>query len=325
MGTIVLTGTAGFLGSSLLRNLENDPRFPNLIALDTKKPPFELKKTKFFRIDLTETLADSKLVELLKDQKVDTFIHMAFPVSPPHNLEWAHDLVSVGTMYVLNCCAALKVRKLIMASTTEVYGAHPSNPNFLPEDHRRRGGERSRFLRDKIDAEDQFFKYAKKHPGAIVTILRPCTVMGPNVRNYKTSFLQRPVLYTPMGYDPLFQFVHEEDVVRAFRLAIEKDCPGTYNIVGEGVMPISRVRKLAGKISVPVPSPVLYPVVQALWYAGILNAPSSRLNFLKYLSVADGERAKSIGFHPKYSSRDALLDFLGAERLKKVHLMEETK
>ncbi|MBI2083534.1 MAG: NAD-dependent epimerase/dehydratase family protein [Deltaproteobacteria bacterium] len=322
--TIVLTGTAGFYGSSLLRELEKDPRYPNIIAIDCRKPPFELKKTRFYRMSLTETLADSKLVDLLKNEEIDTFIHMAFPYSPPHNLEAVHDLVSVGTMYILNCCAALKVRKIIMSSTTEVYGAHPSNPNFLSEDYERRGGYKSRFLRDKIEAENQFLAFAKKHPETIVTILRPCTTLGPNVRNYKTTFLQRSVLMRVMGYDPLVQFVHEDDVMRAFKLILENDCPGVYNIVGEGVLPISRVLKIAGKLSLPIPSPLLYPFVQLMWYAGIFAAPSSRLDFLKYLSVADGERAKKIGFKPKYSSKDALLSFLGAQRVKNVRLLERT-
>ncbi|MBI2981180.1 MAG: NAD-dependent epimerase/dehydratase family protein [Deltaproteobacteria bacterium] len=322
--TIVLTGTAGFHGSTLLRALEDDPGYPNVIAIDNRKPPFELKKTRFYRMDLTATLTDSKLVDLLKNEGVDTFIHMAFPYSPPHNLEAAHELVSVGTMYVLNCCAALGVRKIVMSSTTEVYGAHPSNPNFLSENHERRGGYKSRFLKDKIEAENQFLAYAKKHPEAIVTLLRPCTTLGPHVKNYKTTFLQRAVLMRVLGYDPLFQFVHEEDVLRAFKLVIKNDCPGVFNIVGDGVLPLSRVLQLAGKFSIPVPSPLLYPFVQLMWYSGFFAAPSSRLDFLKYLSVADGEKARQIGFNPKYSSKNSLLSFLGAQRVKNVRLLERT-
>ncbi len=321
--TIALTGTAGFVGSSLLREIENDPQYENVIALDYRKPPFELRKTKFYRFDLTETLADSKLLEIFEKENVDTVVHTAFPVSPPHDLGWAHEIVSIGTMYLLDACAAKKVGKLIMASTTEVYGAHASNPNFLSEDHPTRGGFKSRFLRDKIDAENQFLRFTKKHPHTVVTLLRPCTILGPHVRNYKTNFLQRPILFTAMGYDPLFQFIHEEDVIRAFKMAIEKDYPGIFNIVGDGLLPLSKALHLAGKISVPVPAPVLYPVIQTLWYLNIISAPSSRLDFLKYLSVADGEKAKKImGFVPRYSTKEALLSFIGAQRLREAHLLE---
>lgn len=323
-GSIAITGTAGFIGSSILRELEKNPRYRHVIAIDTRKPPFEIRKAKFYRFDLTETLADSKLLEIFEKENVETVVHTAFPVSPPHDLSWAHELVSVGTMYLLDACAARKIRKLIMASTTEVYGAHPTNPNFLSEEHPLRGGFKSRFLRDKIEAETQVQKYARKHPETVVTLLRPCTILGPHIRNYKTTFLQRPIIFTVMGYDPLFQVVHEEDVIRAFLSAIEKDFPGVFNIVGEGVLPLSKALRLAGKIFIPVPAPLLYPIVQAMWYLDLFPAPASRLDFLKYLQVADGEKArKAMGFIPRYSTKEALLSFIGAQRLREAHLLAE--
>lgn len=322
---IALTGTAGFVGSSLLRELEKDPKYSRIIAIDYRKPPFETVKTKFYRMDLTETLADSKLLEIFEKENVQTVVHAAFPVSPPHDLSWAHELVSVGTMYVMDACAARKIKKLIIASTTEVYGAHATNPNFLSEDHPMRGGFKSRFLRDKIEVEIQAQKFAKKHPETVVTILRPCTTLGPNVRNYKTNFLQSPVIITVMGYDPLFQFVHEEDVIRAFKMAIDRDFPGVFNVVGDGVLPLSKVLKLAGKVTIPVPAPVLYPVVQLLWYGNVVPAPASRLDFLKYLSVADGGKAKKVmNFVPRHSTKETLLSFIGAQRLREVNLLEAT-
>lgn len=320
---VALTGTAGFLGSSLLRELEKDPSYKHIIALDNQKPPFEIRKAKFYRVDLTETLADAKLLEIFREEGVDTVVHMALPVSPPHDLAWAHELQSVGTMYLLDACAAARVRKLIMASSTEVYGASATNPNFLSEDHPLRGGFKSRFLSDKIEAEGQVLHYARKHPEAVVTILRPCTILGPNIRNYKTNWLQRPAILTVMGYDPLFQVVHEEDAVQAFRLALEKEVAGIFNIVGEGVIPLSNVLKLAGKLAIPVPGPILYPLTQLMWYLNLFPAPSSRLDFLKYLSVADGERARKIlGFRPRFNTVQALQSFIGAQRLREAHLLE---
>ena len=58
--TIALTGTAGFVGSSLLRELENDPRYKRIIAIDFRKPPFETKKTKFYRLAPKEAPAPSQ-------------------------------------------------------------------------------------------------------------------------------------------------------------------------------------------------------------------------------------------------------------------------
>jgi UDP-glucose 4-epimerase len=321
---IALTGTAGFIGSSLLRSLEGDAKYKKIIALDNRKPPLELKKTKFYRIDLTETLCDSKLAQIFEREQVDTVIHAAFPATPLHNIAYAHELQSVGTMYVLNACATIGVRKVILASTTDVYGAHPSNPNFVAENHPLRGGHRSRFIRDKVDAEKQALRFGKDHPDRTVTILRPCTILGPHIHNFKTTFLLRPAVFTVMGYDPLFQFVHEDDVLQAFKTVINEDHSGTFNIVGPGIMPLSKVLTLTGKIGIPVPSPVLYPLTQLMWYTDIFPAPSSHLDFLKYLCVADGEKAKKkLQFVPKYSTKQALTSFIGAQRVRDIHLSRE--
>jgi len=321
---IAIIGISGFLGSALLQALEKDPRYPRVIAIDRKLPSFTTKKAKIYRFDMAETLADSKIAEIFRKENVQQVVHTAFPTTPMHDEAEAHELQSVGTMYLLNASKAVGIKKLVVASTTDVYGAHATNPNYLSEKHPLRGGNKSRFIRDKIDAENQILKFDRRNPNTIVTILRPCTVLGPRTRTFKTTFLQRPAVFTVMGYDPLMQFVHEKDVLRALRKVIDEDHPGIFNIVGKGVLPLSQVLRLNGKIGIPVPSPLLYPIAQLLWYSDIFPAPASHLDFLKYLCVAEGTKAeKKMKFTPKFTSREALLSFIGSERLRKVHLLED--
>jgi len=303
---LALTGINGFLGHSLLERLESSRQFAKIIAIDYKKPKYKLKKAKFYRINLTETLADSKLADLFEKEQVDVVLHCALPVTPMHSESLAHELQSIGTMYLLNACAAQRVKKFVLASTTDVYGALATNPNYLSEKHPPRGGQKSRFIRDKIDAETQALRFAERHPETVVTILRPCTILGPKIRNFKTTFLQRSVVFTVMGFDPLMQFVHEEDVMRAFIEVLKADHPGIFNVVGEGVLPLSKVLHLTGKLGIPVPSPLLYPVAQLMWYTDIFPAPASHIDFLKYLCVADGQKARDeMAFEPDYSSKEA--------------------
>ncbi len=324
LGTIVITGTSGFKGARLLKTLDEDPRYKSIIAIDYKKPPVETKKAKFYKLDLTETLADVMLADILKKEQCDTLVHCAFPTTPPKNQAFAHELISIGTMYVFNACAEARVRKIIFASNTEVYGAFPSNPNFLEEDiHQPKAHTQSRFLADKIDAEKQALKYAKKYPDRIVTILRFGTMLGPTINSYKTRFFRRPIVTTMLGFDPLIQFLHEDDMLVAFMLALEKDCVGIFNIVGDGVLPLSRVIKILGKYNIKLPQIGFKTLVQLLWTLDLSPAPASHVNFLRYLCVADGAKAKKIlGFVPRFSTKEALLSFVGAERLREVNLIE---
>lgn len=309
---IAITGTAGFLGSTLLKALEKKGFVKNLIALDKQPPPFELKKARWISIDLTEAGVDQKLLRIFKKYRIETLVHAALLSKPRSDLEYVHELQSVGTMHLLGAAQATSIRKLILASTTDVYGAFPDNPNFLTEDHPPRGKELSPFLNDKVEVEEQFLSFRQKNPERVVTILRPATILGPTVNNFKTHFLQNPLIPTVMGFDPLVQFVHEKDVLRAFLGILKKDVSGIFNIAAKGVLPLSRAIRTLGKLEVPIPYFLLYPTAEILWYLNIGEVPGAHINFLKYLCVADGTKAwREMEFEPIYTSTEALLSFNG--------------
>jgi UDP-glucose 4-epimerase len=94
--------------------------------------------------------------------------------------------------------------------------------------------------------------------------------------------------------------------------------------VGEGVLPLSTVVKLSGRLDVPVPHPIARPMLNTLWVAHLVEAPSSFIDYLRFLCVADGEKARTeFGFVATYTTREALVDFASAQRLRDVHLLSE--
>jgi UDP-glucose 4-epimerase len=228
-------------------------------------------------------------------------------------------------MHVLVAARHAQVRKFVMWSQTLLYGADPTNPNFLSERHPLRASREEPFFRDKIEAEEEASRFAHRSQGSIVTILRMAPILGPTVQNYVTRYLSRKLVPTMMGFDPLLQFVHEIDAIAAFKLAVDRDLPGTYNIVGDGVLPLSTVIKLAGRIAVPIPHPIAESLCAMGWVAQIAEAPPAFLKYLRFLCVADGARGRErMGFRPAYTTREALLDFVSAQRLRDVKLLMET-
>jgi UDP-glucose 4-epimerase len=311
---VALSGASGFIGSGLIARLEGDARIRKIVALDIRLPSVPMAKTRYFRLDLTEPAADQELAEILGREEVDTLVHLAYLSNPTHNSTWAHELEALGTAYVLNACAARALRKLLVWSHTCVYGADPGNPNFLTEDHPLRGNPRSRFVRDKVDAEHQVARFAERHPETRVTVLRTCSIVGPRIQNYVTRYFSRRVVPTLLGFDPLMQFVHEDDVLDAFLLALFQDRPGAFNVVGQGVLPLSTALKLAGRVALPIPHVVAYPLVHALWTMQAVEAPAAFLDYLRYLWVADGTRAREVlGFVPRHTSREAFLSIFAGE------------
>lgn len=321
---VAVTGAASFLGSNLVGLLEEDPQITRIVAVDVAPPPTAAEKTRSYEVDFTRPTADARLAEVFAAEKVDTLVHLAFLASPSHASAWAHELESVGTMHVLYAARHARVRKVVMWSQTLLYGASPSNPNYLTERHPL-FAPRERFFVDKIEAEAEASRFAQRSPESVLTILRTAPILGPTVNNALTRYLSRRFVPTMMGFDPLMQFLHEVDAIAAFKLAVDRDVPGTFNIVGDGVLPLSTVVKLAGRMAVPIPHPIAESLANALWMAQLSEAPKSFLRYLRFVCVADGARAKrKLGFSPTHTSREAVLDFTNAQKLRDVRLLQET-
>jgi len=309
---VAVTGAAGFIGSETIKRLEEDRRYAKVLAVDIRKPGFPLDKTQFYKIDLTLPAADADLSAIFAREGVDTVVHAAFLSSPTHAVAWAHELEDIGTMHVLNACAEAGVHKLVASSTTMVYGAGAANPNFIREDAELATKRQSPFIVDKINAERQVARFARENPRVRVTVLRFAPTLGPTIHNYLTRFFARPVAPVLMGYDPLIQLVHEEDVIAACKLAVDEDHPGAFNIVGDGVLPYSTVLAMMGKLPLPVPHFLASSVARALWSLQVSDAPPAFLSFLRFLCVADGDKARRVmGFRPHHDIRSTIQDFLG--------------
>ncbi|MGK3962389.1 NAD-dependent epimerase/dehydratase family protein [Sorangium sp. So ce118] len=322
---VALTGAASFLGRNLIGILEEDPRIARVVAIDIKPPDTGGAKLRLHTVDLTAPASEERVAEVLAAEQVDTLVHLCFLSSPTPATAWAHELESVGTMHLLHGARQASLRKLILWSQTILYGAHPTNPNFLTEKHPLRADPEERFFADKMAAEREFNAFGARTKGTTVTILRTAPILGPTVQNYLTRFLARRLVMTMLGFDPLWQFIHEVDAIAAFKLAIDSDFPGTFNIVGDGVLPLSTIVRLAGRTPLPVLHSAAGPLVSALWAAHAAIAPPSFLRYLRYLCVADGEKAARVmGFRPVYTTREALLDFTSAQRLRDVRLLQET-
>jgi UDP-glucose 4-epimerase len=324
-GVVAVTGAAGFLGSNLIGLLEDDERIRRVVAIDVKAAPTGRAKTRSYEVDLTQPAAEARVAEILAAERVEAIAHCAFLATPTHATAWAHELESVGTMHVTVAARHARIRKLVLWSNTWLYGAHPSNPNFLTEKHPLRAPTSEPYFADKIEAEEQAHKLAQRAPGTVVTILRTAPILGPTVRNVVTRYLARKLVPTMMGFDPLLQFLHETDAIAALHQALLRDAPGTFNVAGEGVVPLSTAIRLAGRVAIPVPHPIAETFAALGWVAQLVDAPPSFLKYLRFLCVADGERAhKVMGFRPAHTSREALLDFVGAQRLRDVKLLSET-
>ena len=109
---VAVTGACTYLGTELIRHLEEDRAVERVLALDVRPPTVTdpaTTKVEFVKLDLTQPTVDGELATLLGDARVDTFVHGAFLSHPTHASEWAHELEDVGTMHVLNALSLIHI------------------------------------------------------------------------------------------------------------------------------------------------------------------------------------------------------------------------
>ncbi|HRE91601.1 MAG TPA: NAD-dependent epimerase/dehydratase family protein [Myxococcota bacterium] len=307
---VALTGARTFLGDRLIRALEDDPSCEHVVVMDVRPPTSGRLKTRFHRTDLTDPSSDEHMARVLRDEGIDTLVHTAFLAYPSHSRSWAHELEAIGSLYVMNAAADSGVKKVVLTSSTAVYGASPKNPAFLSEDAPLRGAKDSRWVTDRVAVEKDLARLGKDCPRLVTTSLRFGMTVGPTIRNFYTKLLTPQLVPTVMGYDPLMQYLHEDDAVAALLLAVREDHRGAHNIVGEGTLYYSDVIRLGGKVGVPVPHLMGYPLADALFNVQLSVVPGSFLDYFRFAWVADGKKAQErMGFRPQYTSRGALLSF----------------
>ncbi len=312
---LVVTGGAGSIGARFVRALAARETH-EIVVFDLVPPPDAPPDVRHRFLDLNLPHADGVVYKLLLEEQPDAILHLAQIRSPSRNATYVHELNAIGSLHVLAAAGEAKVGRIILGSTTLVYGARGDNPNYLTEEHPLRPDPADRFVRDFVEAEGHARSHVRRHPEAKVTILRFAPFMSTDVRDYRTKLFGAPAAVSLMGYDPLIQALHTDDAVQATLLALDHpEATGAFNIAPEGVLPVSAVRLLFGSLAVPVPHALAYALYETAWELGVGLMPGIHAHYLRYLCVAENRKARRVlGFAPQRTTLDVLLEVAQARR-----------
>ena len=314
-GVVAITGLRTALGRRLVARLATRPG-GRVVGIDQVRPHRLPSSVDCHLMDLTVPDAASRLTDLLHKEAVDSVVHLAFRSEPSADVEADHELDAIGSLHVFQASAAAGVSRLVVESSTRCYGPRPDNPNYLGEAHPLRGHAGAHAVQDRIEVEGLVRETADRHPELAATILRPCWTLGPKADHAIARYLARPVVPTLMGYDPLLQFVHEDDVLAVFEQAALASHPGVFNVVAPGVVPLSVLLRSAGKRVLPVPHPFLHRLRSFPSEAQTGDPPEGFYDYLRYLWVADGSKGWAEFGSPTYTTRETWAAFIGAPRLR---------
>ena len=181
MKTILITGGCGFIGSNLCNYLLNKNN--KIICVDNLFSG-KIENIKSFINNNNFTFIYHNIIEPLHiDSEIDEIYHLACPASPPvYQIDPIYTLKTnfIGTMNLLEL-ARIKSSKILLASTSEIYG----EPEISPQPETYRGnvntiGIRSCYDEGKRIAETLFMDYNKKYK-VNTRIVRIFNTYGPNM------------------------------------------------------------------------------------------------------------------------------------------------
>jgi UDP-glucose 4-epimerase len=110
-----------------------------------------------------------------------------------------------------------------------------------------------------------------------------------------------------LGFDPGYQFTHEDDVVHALEHAVKHRVPGTFNVAGDGVLALSEVAGLLGKTYLPLLPPWGTGIATAVARRLGVEIPPEALSQMRFGRGVDNRRYKAAGFHYQHTSRETVL------------------
>ncbi len=319
MPTVAITGLRTFVGQRLAERLrgEGEPEGFRVVGLDLRRPHRLEGRVRFQRVDLTDPAVPLRIAEILEKEGVEVVVHCAFRTFPTADVEADHELETIGTLHLLDACAAARIPRLVVASSTQVYGARPDQPAFLEEDHPLRGHPEAHQVRNLVEVEHILDAWQARHPDTAVTVLRRCWTVGPTVDEPITRYFARPVVPVVLGFDPRVQLIHEADCLRAFERAVREPHAGVFNVVGRGAVPLGVLLRRAGRRPLPIPGPLLrrFGELPARVSAG--DPPDAFFDYLRYPFVADGSRAAAAFGEPVYTTQEAFASFVGSRRMRR--------
>jgi UDP-glucose 4-epimerase len=312
---VLVTGLSSFWGGRVALALEDADDVDVIIGLDTKEPTVALERTEFVRTDENYSLFN----RMVKAAEIDTIVHTFLVVdSTQMSSRQMHEINVIGTMNLFAAAAASgsTVRNVVVKSSSLVYGASAKDPVWFAEHTKRKAPLRTAVERSLIEVEGYVRDFARDNPHVTVSMLRFSNVLGPSIQTALSKTLQLPVVPSVFGFDPRFQFVHEDDVVRAILFVLSQDIAGLYNVAGDGLLPWSEVAKICGKRTVPLPPIGATLAVEPLRRLFGADLPAELLELLKFGRGIDNRALKEQGFAYNFTSAGTVQAFVEAIRLR---------
>ncbi len=276
---ILITGIAGT--HARLVALKLLARGHEVLGIDRRPWREAPPEIRVFRADVRKRPA----ADVFRVHRPEAVVHMGTVSHFEEGREQRFRINLRGTQAVIERCAEFGVEHVVFISRHTVYGAAADAPLYRTEAEPPLGGSTFPELADLVAADLYAGSALWRFPELETVVLRLVYLLGPTAGGTLASFLAGPRVPLYLGFDPLFQFMHDHDAAEAIALAAERQLRGVFNVVGPPPVPLSVLCRGTGRQPLPIPARL---IPRMLGRFGLPKLPLGALQHLKHPVVVDG-------------------------------------
>lgn len=301
---VLIPGISGAIARKVARRLVEQGH--EVIGIDARPWPDAPASVDMHVVDIRKRAAE----DVFRRRRPQAVIHMATVTSLSVETDERERINLGGTRAVFDYCRSWGVEHVLFVGRHTFYGAGPDAPLYHLEDEPPVSLQRFPELADLVAADLYAASVLWRMPELTTTILRLCYTLGPSGHGTLASFLKHRLVPMVLGYDPLFQYLHEDDAVEAIVLALGARKQGVYNVAGPGPLPLSVLAQKAGRRTVPLPASVL---ARISGHFGLPKLARGAIDHIKYPVVIDASAFReATGFEHRFDEIQTLEAFVDA-------------
>jgi UDP-glucose 4-epimerase len=298
---VLIPGVAGVLGQMVAKHLLAQGH--QVAGIDRRRWPAAPEAIEVHHVDIRKRAAE----DVFRRFRPEAVVHMATVSHFAARGEERYRINLGGTRAVFDHCTRYGAQHCIFVGRHTYYGAAADSPLYHSEEEPPMGLAQFPELADLVSADLYAGSALWRFPELTTTVMRMCYTLGPSGHGTLATFLRARRVPTILGFDPLYQFMHEQDVVRSIALAIDKRPRGVFNVAGPQPVPLSMLIRETGRTAVPLPEFVFERILGRF---GLPRIPKGALGHIKYSIVMDSTPfRKATGFEPEVDEVEAMRQY----------------
>ncbi len=298
---VAVTGAAGGVGRLLALRLAESDEVRKVVAIDERRG--DVPGAHWRVLDVRDPVIAERL------RGADVVVHLALDLDLESDPRARTAFNVRGTQTVLTAAAAAGVHRVVLMTSSMVYGALPDNDVPLAEDAPLRATAEATGVGDLLEIERLGRRAPRAHPGLNVTVVRPAVLVG-GTDTALTRYFESPRLLVVAGSRPCWQFCHVEDLVTALEYAVLEKVEGELAVGCDGWLEQEEVEELSGIRRMELPEALALGAASRLHRLGLTPSPAGDLAYTMHPWVVSGSRLHEAGWRPKWTNEEVLAELL---------------